>query len=211
MRNFIIAAAFALSGCATAVNDSLERRGVDSGAVFAERLEDARAAMTVASTSFAAAAAALAAVEALDGPALARQSTEVRAAGQDAALAAQDLRLSLGSAGSAGERYFRDKENELTLIAKDQEAREAAASKLAATHKAWRAFETASDAAALRLSPALSLYDAEATALRRDPTSGLAAAARARSRAGALSSVSDVLVGLDAAIRANDDLRAALK
>lgn len=211
MRNFMIAAAIALSGCATAVNDSLERRGVDSGAVFIERLDDARAAMTVASESFAAASAALEAVDALDGPALAQQSNKVRAAGQDAALAAQDLRLSLDSAGSAGERYFRDKENELTLIGKDQEAREMAASKLAASQTAWRTFETASDAAALRLSPALSLYDAEATALRRDPTSGLVAAARAKSRAGALSSVSDVLASLDAAIRANDELRAALK
>ncbi len=210
MRNLIIAAALALGGCATAVYDSLERRGIDSGAVFVERLDNTRADMLVASKSFAASSAALAAVDQLDGAALARQSNAVKAAGQDVAVAARDLRLSLDSAKAAAARYFGASEDELTLMESNVEGLDAAGKKLAATNAAWRSFEAASDAAALRLSPALSLCDAEASALRRNPTSGLAAASRAKSRAGAISAVGDVRASLNIAVMAGDELRSAL-
>lgn len=210
MRNLIIAAALALGGCATGVYDSLERRGIDSGAVFVERLDNTLADMLVASKSLSASSAALAAIDQLDGAALARQSNEVKAAGQDVALAARDLRLSLDSAKAAAARYFRASEDELTLMESNVGGRDAAGNKLAATNAAWRSFEAASDAAALRLSPALSLYNAEASALRRNPSSGLAAASRAKSRAGAISAVGDVRASLDIAVKAGDVLRTAL-
>jgi hypothetical protein len=210
MRIMVIAAAMALSGCATAVYDSLERRGIDASAVLVERLDKTRADMLVASESFAASSVALVAVDQLDGAALAQQSNAVKAAGQDAALAAQDLRLSLDSAKTAAARYFREREDESALMESNGGNRDAAGSQLAATNAAWRAFETASDASALRLSPALSLYDAEASALRRNPTSGLAAASRAKSRAGAIAAIDDVRASLDIAVKAGDDLRSAL-
>lgn len=210
MRMMTIAAALALGGCATAVSDSLERRGVGSGAVLVERLDDAHTDMTAAADSFAAAEAALDAVESLDGALLAQQSSVVRAAGQNAALSAQDLRLSLDSAKSAAARYFRDRDDELKLMGATDEGYRAASDTLAATRTLWRAFDAASDAAAFRLSPALSLYDAEASALRRNPTSGLAAAARAQSRANAIAAVKDVRASLGVAVQAGDDIRKAL-
>ena len=210
MRMMMIAAALALGGCATAVSDSLERRGVGSGAVLVERLDSARTDMTAAANNFAAAEAALDAVGSLDGPLLAQQSSAVRAAGQNAALSAQDLRLSLDSAKSAAVRYFRDQEDELELMGATDEGYRAASDALSATRGAWRAYEAATESAALRLSPALSLYEAEASALRRSPTSGLAAAERAQSRANAIAAVKDVRASLGVAVQAGDDLRTAL-
>ena len=199
MRMLMIAAALALAGCASAVYDSLDRRGVDSAGVLAQRTSALRTDLLDAEASLAKAADALAAIEGLDGAALAGQLDIARGAGQSAALAAQDMRLSADSMKAASARYFADAERDLSLMKPDDPAFRAAADRLDATIAAHRAFLSPIDAASLRLSPALSLYDAEVTALRKAPTSGVAAASRAASRASAITAARDAAQSLRAA------------
>ncbi|HNR77887.1 MAG TPA: hypothetical protein PKM48_12205, partial [Parvularculaceae bacterium] len=82
---------------------------------------------------------------------------------------------------------------------------------LAAERSANRAFLSAVEAANLRISPALSLYDAEVTALRKAPTSGAVAAARAQSRASAVRAAREAAQSLNAAGVEADRFLAALK
>lgn len=194
----IALAAFALLGCATAVNDSLDRRGVDRRSVLTDRVTAARDDAAQARTAFDKARAALEAIEGLDGAALARQLDQARAGGQDAALATQDLRLSIDTAKTAGERYVRKQKEEMALMKPGSAAYAAAAADLAAVETAHRAFVASFGATKLRLSPALSLFDAEVTTLRRNPTSRNAADARLNERAAAgkaVSEASDSLAG----------------
>lgn len=182
----IFAACLSLAGCASAVYDSLDRRGVDSETVFAARAEELRNAAAGGKSAFGAAADALAAVDGLDGQALARQIDKARAAEEDAALAAQDLRLAGDSLSAARGRYFREKEEELRLMKTSAENLRAAQARLASVQEADRAISTALSAANLRMSPALSLYDAEIVALRKNAASGVFAAARSGERAAAV-------------------------
>lgn len=211
MRMLIFAAALVLAGCATAVSDSLDRRGVDAKAMLIERVTTARANAATAGDAAAKAGAALGAIAGLDGPQLARALDAARAAGQDAALAAQDFRLSVDTVKTAGERYFREKEEELSLMKTSEEALRAAQSELAAIDDAHRAFLGAADAANLRLSPALSLHDAEVTTLRRNATSGVAAQSRAATRAAAIRASAEAQDSLAAAAKAADRYLEALK
>lgn len=211
MRMLIISAMLALSGCATAVNDSLDRRGLDARTILAERVTTARDDAIEARTAFDKAAEALGAIEGRDGPALARQISEARAAGQDAALAAQNLRLSVDTAEAAAARFFQQKEEELALMKTSEENLRAAEAALAVLDKSHRAFAVALNAAKLRLSPALSLYDAEMTALRRNATSRIAAEARAGERASAIKAANEAGIGLAAAAKEADRYLDALK
>lgn len=211
MRMLIVAAALALMGCATAVNDSLDRRGVDAQTMLAERVTTTRADALEAGAQIRKAGATLGAIADLDGAALARQLDQARAAGQDAALAAQDFRLSVDTVKAAGERYFREAEEELSLMKTGAEEINAAEAKLAAVAGAHRDFIATADAAKLRLSPALSLHDAEVTALRRNATSRIAAEARAGERASALRAAESAGDGLAAAASAADRYLDALK
>lgn len=211
MRMLIISAMLALSGCATAVNDSLDRRGLDARTILAERVTTARDDAIAAGAAFDKAAKALGAVEGLDGPALARQISEARAAGQDAALTAQDLRLSVETAEAAASRFFQKKSEELALMKTSEENLRAAEAELAALDKSHRAFVVAFNAARLRLSPALSLYDAEVTALRRNATSRIAAEAHAGERASAIKAAREAGMGLAAARKEADRYLQALK
>ena len=210
MRMLMIAAALLMTGCASAVYDSLDRRGVDSVDVLKERAGTLRAELRDAETSMIKAADALAAVDGLDGAALARRLDLARSEGQSAALAAQDMRLAADSMKAASERYFADKERELSLMKPDDAAYRASADRLAASGVAYRAFLTATDAASLRLSPALSLYDAEVVALRKAPTSGAAVAARASSRASTVTAAREAAQSLNAAGAEGDRFLAAL-
>ncbi len=200
----MFAATLSLSACATAVADSLDRRGVDAKSMLIERVTEARGDAVRAKTSFDQAGAALEAISGLDGAALARQVDTVRAAGQNAALAAQDVRLSSDTVSAAAARFFREKEEELALFKTSDAARAAAEQTLAANAAAHRAYASSLDAVALRLSPALSLIDAEASALRRNPTSAVAAAARTDARAAAIAAARDASDGLGAMIDAAD-------
>lgn len=211
MRIAIFAAALALCSCATAVNDSLDRRGIDSRSLLSERLADARSDAARANAAFSAAADKLSAIEGLDGAALARSLDQAAAAGQDAALAAQDLRLSVSSANAAAARYFRKREDEISLMKTSAENIAAAQAELNALHAAGARFNATFDATRLRLSAALSLYDAETTALRRNATSRIAAEARARERAATLAAVADAKANLSSLIDATDGYLGALK
>ncbi|MFZ5618488.1 MAG: DUF2959 family protein, partial [Pseudomonadota bacterium] len=161
MRILTIAAALTLAGCASAVYDSLERRGVDAKAVLIERVMELRADTAAAKSSMDGAKTALAAIDGLEGAALARQIDHARAAGEDAALAAQGVRLSSDSMKTAAGRYFAAREEELSLLKTSEENLRAAEEELARATGAYRAYVSTLDAASLRLSPALSLYDAE--------------------------------------------------
>ena len=198
MRRHILLAALALmaAGCASAVYDSLDRRGVDARTVLADRVADARDDALSAAGKVEAAAAALSAAKSLDGPDLARQLSNALGAAQDAAVAAQDLRLSTNSAGASGARYFEAWEREIGLLETATE-RDAAAGRLKAQAEAHRKLGAALNAASLRLSPALTLLNDEVTALRKSPTSGVAA----RSRAGRI----------DAAAAASGEAAAGLR
>ncbi len=211
MRILMIAAALALSGCATAVNDSLDRRGVDAKTIFAERVTDTRNDAVRAQSAFTKAAMELQRINGLDGAALSRQLDQARAAGQDAAIAAQDLRLSLDTAKAAGGRFFQRREEELALMKTSEENLRAAEAQLAALKADNRAYQSAFDAAKLRLSPALSLYDAEVTALRRNATSRIAAEARASERASAIAASNDAAQSLGAAASEADRFLNALR
>lgn len=183
-------AMMALGACASAVYDSLDRRGVDAKSVFFTRIGEANADIREAEAALASAAIALAAVDGLDGPALARQIGVARAAGDDAALAAQDLRLSTESTKAAAARYFTAREDEFALQKASGEIA-AMQKEVAAVREANAAVVSSVGAATLRLSPALSLYEAEVRALRKNPTSGVAAAARAGRRASAIEAVKE--------------------
>lgn len=211
MRFAIFAAVLALCGCATAVNDSLDRRGVDARSLLAERLADARGDAARADATFAASADQLSAIKGLDGAALARRLDQAVAAGQDAALAAQDLRLSVGTANAAAGRYFRKKEDEIALMKTSAENAAAAQTGLNAIRAEDAKFNAAYEATRLRVSAALSLYDAETAALRRNATSRIAAEARVSERAAALATVAEAEAGLAALIDATDGYLGALK
>lgn len=211
MRMLMISAMIALSGCATAVNDSLDRRGLDARTLLAERVTTARDDATKAGSAFGKAAEALSAIEGLDGAALARGLDQARAAGQDAALAAQDMRLSADTAQAAAARFFQKKDEELALMKTSEESLRAAEAELASLDKSHRAFAAAFNAAKWRLSPALSLYDAEVTALRKNATSRIAADARAGERASAVKAANEAGAALAAAAKEADRYLEALK
>jgi hypothetical protein len=212
MRILTIAAVvLALTGCATAVNESLDRRGVDPRSVLADRISDTRNEAAQAKTAFDKAGAALDALTGLDGAALARQLDEARAAGQDAAIATQDLRLSIDTAKTQGGRYFRKQQEEMALMKPESAAYAAAAEDLAAVEAAHRAFAASLDAAKLRLSPALSLYDTEITTLRSNPTSRNAVDAREVERAATRTAVTGASDSLAAAVAEADRYLEMLK
>lgn len=198
MRRSLLVAALALlaAGCASAVYDSLDRRGIDARTILADRVSDARNDAVSAAGKIEAAGAALSAAKSLDGPDLARQLSAALGAAQDAAAASQDLRLSTGAAGSSGARYFETLEQEIGLLETGAE-RDAAAGRLQAQADAHRKLGLALNAAILRLSPALTLLNEEVATLRKSPTSGVAA----RSRAGRI----------DAAAAASGEAAAALR
>lgn len=211
MRLLIIAAGLALSACASAVYDSLDRRGVDSATILAERASDLRTDIVAAQAALAKAGSALSAIDGKGGAPLARALDQARAAGQEAALGVQDVRLSYDSMKAASARYFADQERDLGLMKTSAENYRAAEKKLSAVKDAYRVAASALDGASLRLSPALSLYDAEITALRKAPTSAVAAEARAPSRTAAIAATSDAAASLEAAADAADRFLAALK
>ncbi len=212
MRILTIAVlSLALTGCATAVYDSLDRRGVNSQAILVERAGEFRADAAGAKAAIEKAEASLAGIDGLDGAALSRKIDGTRAAGQDAALAAQDFRLSADSLKAASARYFGAREEELSLMKTSEEALRAAQAQLDASKDAYRSLLSTNDAANLRLSPALSLHDAEVTALRKSPTSGVAADARSAERAAARAAARDAAAGLQAAIAGADKFVGTLK
>ena len=211
MRLLIIAAGLALSACASAVYDSLERRGVDSAIILAERTSDLHTDISEVQAALTKAGSALSAIEGKDGAPLARALDQARAAGQEAALGVQDVRLSSDSMKAASARYFTDQERDLGLMKTSEENYRAAEKKLAAARDAYRVFASTLDGASLRLSPAISLYDTEIAALRKNPTSAVAASARASSRAATIAATSDAAASLDAAAVAADRFLAALK
>lgn len=211
MRILFLCGLLALGACATPVNDSLERRGVDARMVLAGRVTDARADAMKAKSSIDAAADALGEVEGLDGSALASQLARARAAGQDAALAAQDLRLSRESADDAAGRYIGKQEERLSLIRATADAYERMVARLDAMKASVQSFSNAYKGASLRLSPALSLYDAEVSALRRNATSGVAAQARRAEREAAIDAARSASASLDGAIAAADGLLGAIE
>ncbi|MFN0024393.1 MAG: DUF2959 family protein [Parvularculaceae bacterium] len=197
VRTLTIAAmALAAAGCASAVYDSLERRGVDAKTVLIERVTDAGEDASAAADAIDAAGNALAGARGLDGPGLSRQIGSARASAQGAALAAQDLRLSADTAKAAGARYFREWEEEIGLYETPTE-REAATARLKAQSSAHRSFLGAIDSAGLALSPALTLITDEIDVLRKNPTSGVVVASRA--------------ARIDAARRAATDASAKLR
>jgi len=211
MRMLTIAAfALALTGCATAVYDSLERRGVDAKMILVERTGDFRSDALAARSAIEKTDAALAAIDGLDGAALARRIDGARADGASAALAAQDYRLSADSMMAASARYFSAREEELALMKTSEESLRAAQADLDASKAAYRALLSAHDASILRLSAALSLFDAEVAALRRSPTSGAGASARISERDAARASAKEASIGLAATIAAADAYVGAL-
>ena len=178
LRALTIAAMLALTGCASAVYDSLERRGVDARAVLADRVGAARGDALAAAEKINAAGAALDAAKGLDGAALAARLAAARASAQDAARAAQNVRQSTRIVGASAARYFREWEEEIALYPTPAE-QDAARARLKAQAEAHRKLGAALGAASLRLSPALALLDDEIAVLRDDATSGVVAASRA--------------------------------
>jgi len=191
-------ACFALSaaGCASAVYDSLERRGVDAKSVLSDRVADARDDANAAAAKIEAAGQALGATRGLEGAPLARQIDSARAAAQDAAIAAQDVRLASDTVGAAGGRYFREWEEEIGLYETTAE-RSAAAARLNADREGHRRLGGALGAASLRLSPALTLLTDEIAVLRKNPTSGVVVS----SRAGRIDTASNAAVEAAGALR----------
>jgi hypothetical protein len=209
LRTLTIAALLALAGCASAVYDSLERRGVDAKSVLVDRVGDARDDALAAASKIEAAAGALAAAKGLEGPALARQIDLARAGAQDAAVAAQDLRLSTDTVGASGARYFTEWEEEIGLYQTRAE-QDAAAAKLKAQAEAHRKLGAALGAASLRLSPALTILNDEVAVLRKNPTSGVVVASRAARIDAASASAAEAAAALRGAGAEADRFLAAL-
>lgn len=189
LRALTIAAALALTGCASAVYDSLERRGVDARAVLIDRVGDARDDAVLTATRLEAAARELSDAKTLEGPMLARQLDMARASAQDAAVAAQDLRLSGESMSASGARYLREWEEEIALYQTPDE-KEAAAAKLKAQAEALDQLSVLFSTANLSVSPALTLLNEEIAELRKNPTSGVVVT----SRAGRIDAATDAAV-----------------
>lgn len=208
-RTLTIAALLALTGCASAVYDSLERRGVDAKIVLLDRVGEARNDALGAATKIESAAATLAAAKGLEGPALARQIDSARAYTQDAAVAAQDLRLSTDTVGASGARYFREWEEEIALYQTPAE-QGAAAAKLKAQADAHKRLGGALSAASLRLSPALAILNDEIAVLRKNPTSGVVVASRAARIDAASAAAAEAAASLRDAGAEADNFLAAL-
>jgi hypothetical protein len=210
LRALMIALMLALSGCASAVYDSLERRGVDAKTVLTDRVADARDDALAAASKLDAAGAALAAAKGLDGPALARQLDLARASAQDAAVAAQDVRLSTDTVGATGARYFREWEEEIKLYQTPAE-QDAAGAKLKSQGEAFGKLGGALRAANLRLSPALTLLNQEVGVLRENPTRGLVVTSRSAQIEAAGAAAQDAASALRAAGTEADRFLAALQ
>jgi hypothetical protein len=194
----IIAAALAVASCASAVHDSLERRGVDSGAVLQIRVDEAVSDARLARASLKNAADALRAVDSLSESALPRQIEKIYAAGADAGVRAQDLRASTDSMKSAGARFLSDRAAEIGFM--DDPAHKAAEqAKLDAARDARTRILDAFTGANLRANAAVTVYNAEAAFMRRN-ISAAAVASRASERASALSLAEDAISALDSAI-----------
>lgn len=209
-RLFVAALALLAGGCASAVYDSLERRGVDAKSILEGHVEDVRRKSAAAAASAANAADTLSAAKTLDGPALARQLDKALGETQDLAVAAQDLRLSTNTVGASGARYFEAWEKEISLYETPAE-RDAAAGRLKAQADAHRRLGAALSAANLRLSPALSLLRQETAALRKSPTSGVLARSRAGRVDAAAAAAGDAAVALREAAAEAERFLAAIK
>lgn len=208
-RSLMIAAAIAMTGCASAVYDSLERRGVDARIVLADRVGDAREDALAAAAKAETAGASLAAAKGLEGAALARQLDAARAAAQDVAVAAQDVRLSADTVSASGARYIREWEEEISLYQTPAE-RSAAAAHLKSQAERLDNLEGSFAAASLRLSPTLSLLNDEIAVLRQNPTSGVVVRSRAARIDAAASASTEAAAALRAAGEDADRFLAAL-
>lgn len=209
-RILSIAAMLAAAGCASAVYDSLERRGIDARSVLQSRVVEAQTDASAAAAGIEAAVSALVATRGLEGAPLARQIDAARANAQAAAVAAQDVRLSTETAGAAGARYFREWEEEIGLYETEAE-RAAAAARLDSQAKALADLSASLRAAGLRLSPALVLVNDEIAVLRKNPTSGVVVTSRAARIDAAARAAAEAAVSLRAAASEADRFLAALK
>lgn len=208
-RLFLVLLPLLAAGCASAVYDSLERRGVDAKIVLEGRVRDARDDALAAASKLDAASAALTAAKGLEGASLARQIDAARAGAQDAAIAAQDVRLSADTVGASGARYFQQSEEEIALYDTAAE-RDAAANRLKAQASAHKQLGGALGAAILRLSPALTLLNEEVAALRKNPTSGVLVRSRESRIDAAGASARDATSALREAAAEADRFLAAL-
>lgn len=128
MRRTIIAAALLVAaGCATAVSDSLERRGVSTRDVAMQRLDAVADAAENSASSLRRADSELIAVAGLDGSALANQIGKAGAACDGAAHAAQNLRIEMRTARDAGARWFTSWNADLAYQSTEARRREEAA------------------------------------------------------------------------------------
>ena len=211
MRLLMFAFVLSLCGCATAVNDSLDRRGVDPGALLTKRIDEARNRASQTEKAFAEAVGALAKIDRLEGAELAHQLDLARAAGQNSSVATQELRLSVNSAKEAAARYFKRRSNELALTKSNTEAAAAMEFTLRIANERHKNFVVAFNAANLRLSPALKLYNSEVAKLRENATSQIAAEARKDERASAINAVDDARDGLAGIVITAEDYREAIK
>ncbi|MCB2114607.1 MAG: hypothetical protein KDD85_13830 [Parvularculaceae bacterium] len=191
-----------IAGCASAVYDSLGRRGVDSTEILLKRLAQFETDARAGEAAMREAGAALEAVESLDGEALARRIARIRGAADNAALAAQQFRLSSGSLAAATSRYFSDRDDELDLYRDENRRTVQLGARLRAARSAHLSLSRSNDEAQALSPPALRLIDAEAAALRAAPTSAALAASRAGARAQAVKAAQDAAHAL---ARASDN------
>ncbi len=210
MRVIMLSMLLALSACASNVYDSLDRRGIDSADIFAQRVSELNLRLGTTRTEMEKAGAAMAAINGQDGAALSRSLTIARAAYQDALAASENMRLASDSMSAAASRYFSDRERDISLLPEGGESARAAQAQLQSVGAAYNTYLSHLKSARVRLSPAITVYGAEVETLRRSPTSGAVAASRASSRDAIAEAILSATSNLDLAIESGNTLMTAL-
>lgn len=206
---FLAAAVLSLSSCATAVYDSLDRRGVDAAQILDARISAVRDDATAAIQSLNTERNAIAAIGGLDGAPLARHLDKAKAAHGDASIAAQSYRLTIDNARLAGDRYLNAKTEEIRYL--DASEISAARDALNSAMAVLGNFHSAATAARLAISPALTVSNQEISLLRQHSTSGAFAASRTTERQTAINALSNATDMLEKTRTAANEVLASTK
>ncbi|MEQ8748187.1 MAG: DUF2959 family protein [Amphiplicatus sp.] len=209
MRRLVIAALLALTGCATAVSDSLERRGVTPEE---KAMEQAAAAGETAARAGAAlqnAGAAMKAVANADAATIGQRTAALDAACSAAARDAQELRIDMRAAQSAGGRWLNEWERQSQYDI-DDDTRQRNAVDLGGARSRFDRLMADFARAADTADKAVALCNIETEFLGKNP-GPVAAASRRNQRAAFAEAVADAQRRLNAAKSAAASFAAGLK
>ncbi len=194
----IAAACAALAGCATAVSDSLERRGTTPQAQAMEQVSVAGDTAARTGAALQNAAAAMKAVANADEGAIGQRIAALDASCGAAAREAQELRIDMRAAQSAGGRWLNEWERQSAYDIDDDDMRQRNAVDLGGARARFDRLMADFARAADTADKAVSLCGSETSFLTKN-ANPLAAASRRNQRAAFAEAVADAQRRLNAA------------